>query len=124
MPAEYGSVTPRAAAVATAASTALPPRRSTARPTFVALGSTDDTAPPKPTAVGCLSVACVVVGVVGGLATAALAVRLVRTRAPADRDAASFFTVLPWASVGRDENKDKALPIPRLRCALLVARLP
>src|SRR4051794_34829538 len=52
MPAENGSVTPRVAAAATAASTALPPDRSTSRPTCVAVGSTVATAPPQPTAVG------------------------------------------------------------------------
>lgn len=52
MPAEYGSVTPRAAAVATAASTALPPSRSTSIPAAVASASTLATAPPYPTATG------------------------------------------------------------------------
>src|SRR4051794_39642055 len=56
MPAENGSVTPSVAAVATAASTALPPWRSTARPACVASGSTEATAPPRPTAVACLAV--------------------------------------------------------------------
>src|SRR6478672_4404972 len=48
MPALYGSVTPSAAAVATAASAALPPRASTSMPTCEASRSTDDTAPPEP----------------------------------------------------------------------------
>src|SRR6478736_5816729 len=51
MPALNGSVTPSAAAVATAASVALPPARSTRRPTRVAYGSTEVTAPPEPYAV-------------------------------------------------------------------------
>ena len=46
IPALYGSVTPSAAAVATAASAALPPLRSTWRPMALASASTDDTAPP------------------------------------------------------------------------------
>ncbi|CAO0834544.1 hypothetical protein SMICM17S_10351 [Streptomyces microflavus] len=46
MPAEYGSVTPSAAAVATAASTALPPLRSTSIPAADASRSTLATAPP------------------------------------------------------------------------------
>src|SRR5215207_6560295 len=48
MPELYGSVTPSAAAVATAASTALPPSRSTSRPMALADASTDETAPPCP----------------------------------------------------------------------------
>src|SRR5215210_8423037 len=52
MPAENGSVTPSVAAAATAASTALPPLRSTSRPTRVASASTVATAPPVPTAAG------------------------------------------------------------------------
>ena len=47
-------MTPSAAAVATAASTALPPLRRTRSPTRVAYGSTVDTAPPRPMAVGAL----------------------------------------------------------------------
>src|SRR4051812_16260897 len=59
MPLLNGSVTPRAAAVATAASTALPPAFSTSRPIAEASGSTEVTAPPYPRAVGCLGgVAC------------------------------------------------------------------
>src|SRR5215211_7934563 len=56
MPHEYGSVTPRAAAVATAASTALPPPFRTCIPTWDASWSTEDTAPPVPVAVGCFEV--------------------------------------------------------------------
>jgi hypothetical protein len=52
MPALYGSVTPSAAAVATAASTALPPRLSTRMPMRLASGSTDETAPPVPRLIG------------------------------------------------------------------------
>src|SRR5882757_333033 len=52
MPAEYGSTTPSAAAVATAASTALPPALSTSMPACEAYGLTLDTAPPDPTATG------------------------------------------------------------------------
>ncbi len=52
MPAEKGSVTPSVAAAATAASTALPPRRRTSSPTWVAVASTVATAPPYPMAVG------------------------------------------------------------------------
>ena len=52
MPELYGSVTPRAAAVATAASTALPPLRSTSTPIRDASGSTEVTAPPYPLLVG------------------------------------------------------------------------
>src|SRR6478752_6228424 len=48
MPALYGSVTPSAAAVATAASAALPPRASTSMPTWEASRSTELTAPPEP----------------------------------------------------------------------------
>src|SRR6478735_6796521 len=54
MPALYGSVTPRAAAVATAASAALPPRASTSRPTWLASRSTEATAPPDPVMTGTL----------------------------------------------------------------------
>src|SRR3569833_348677 len=46
----YGSVTPSVAAVATAASTALPPWRSTSTPALLASRSTLETAPPYPTA--------------------------------------------------------------------------
>ena len=46
MPALYGSVTPSAAAVAIAASAALPPSRSTSRPMALASASTEETAPP------------------------------------------------------------------------------
>ena len=45
-------MTPSAAAVATAASTALPPRRSTSTPIREASGSTEVTAPPYPVLVG------------------------------------------------------------------------
>src|SRR5699024_123249 len=55
IPHEYGSVTPSAAAVAMAASTALPPSASTRRPMSLAYGSTDDTAPPEPIASGTFS---------------------------------------------------------------------
>ncbi len=54
MPAENGSVSPSAAAVATAASTALPPRLRTFRPILVASGSTLLTAPPYPSLVAFL----------------------------------------------------------------------
>lgn len=54
MPLAYGSVTPSAAAVATAASTALPPARSTSMPTWLATGSTEATAPPDPVIVATL----------------------------------------------------------------------
>lgn len=54
MPAENGSVTPSAAAVATAASTALPPRRSTSMPIWLASASMLDTAPRWPTCSGTL----------------------------------------------------------------------
>src|SRR5919112_4442690 len=54
MLAEYGSVTPRVAAVATAASTALPPRLSTSVPTCEATSSTVATAPPVPRITGTL----------------------------------------------------------------------
>ena len=52
MPAENGSVSPSAAAVATAASTALPPCLRTLSPILVAYGSTVETAPPYPLLVG------------------------------------------------------------------------
>src|SRR5690349_4985384 len=52
MPAENGSVTPRAAAAATAASAALPPARRICRPAREASKSTVDTAPPRPMARG------------------------------------------------------------------------
>ncbi|GAA1359565.1 hypothetical protein GCM10009612_32050 [Streptomyces beijiangensis] len=48
-------MTPSAAAVATAASTALPPLRSTSIPAAEASVSTLDTAPPYPTATGVLT---------------------------------------------------------------------
>src|SRR5690242_14832257 len=67
MPALYGSVTPSAAAVATAASAALPPRASTSRPTWLASRSTEATAPPDPVMTGTLG--CWVVGC-GGLVVA------------------------------------------------------
>src|SRR5437764_6116101 len=53
IPATYGSVTPSAAAAATAASTALPPSRRIWIPACVASGSTVATAPPVPTATAC-----------------------------------------------------------------------
>src|SRR6478609_3052941 len=53
-PATNGSLTPSALAVATAASIALPPSRSTRMPAALASGSADVTAPPEPTAAGCL----------------------------------------------------------------------
>lgn len=59
-------MTPRAAAVATAASTALPPLRNTSMPAAVASASTLDTAPPQPTASAAFG---------GGAAPAALAAR-------------------------------------------------
>lgn len=46
MPEEYGSVTPSAAAVAMAASTALPPFLRTSMPAADASASTLETAPP------------------------------------------------------------------------------
>ena len=46
IPALYGSVTPSAAAVATAASAALPPLRRTSSPAALASASTEATAPP------------------------------------------------------------------------------
>src|SRR5438445_689231 len=55
MPEEYGSVTPSAAAVATAASTAFPPWRSTSVPAAEASASTLATAPPYPMASGLLA---------------------------------------------------------------------
>src|SRR5579875_3201947 len=51
-PATHGTVTPMALAVATAASTALPPRLSTLMPAALAFTSIDATAPPVPTATG------------------------------------------------------------------------
>src|SRR6478735_6634396 len=56
MPALYGSVTPRVAAAATAASTALPPLRRTSIAAADASGSTVLTAPPYPVAVAVLAV--------------------------------------------------------------------
>src|SRR6266851_6236930 len=55
MPQENGSTTPSTAAVATAASTALPPSRRTRMPAAVARRLTEATAPPVPTATGCLT---------------------------------------------------------------------
>src|SRR5665809_60006 len=54
MPQEKGSVTPSTAAAATAASTAFPPDRRVSMPACEARTSTEATAPPVPTAVGCL----------------------------------------------------------------------
>src|ERR1700760_1168111 len=51
-PATHGTVTPRALAVATAASTAFPPRLSTSIPAWLAPTSIDATAPPLPVATG------------------------------------------------------------------------
>src|SRR5919198_2170344 len=53
IPATYGSVTPRVAATATAASTAFPPLRRISMPTRVASASTLATAPPVPVATAC-----------------------------------------------------------------------
>src|SRR5690348_12965365 len=53
-PATNGSLTPSALAVATAASIALPPCRSTRMPARLASRSAEVTAPPEPTASGCL----------------------------------------------------------------------
>src|SRR3990170_653862 len=66
MPELKGSVTPSAAAVAIAASTALPPFLSTRRPTLVAARSTVLTAPPMPVLVGVLAAA----GAAGGARSA------------------------------------------------------
>src|SRR5207248_1177882 len=52
-PAANGTVTPIAAAVATAASMALPPCLSTSMPAWLASRLMDATAPPVPTATGC-----------------------------------------------------------------------
>src|SRR5437868_12639811 len=54
-PQENGSTTPSTAAAATAASTALPPSLRTRMPAAVASRLTDATAPPRPTATGCLT---------------------------------------------------------------------
>ena len=54
MPHENGSVTPSTPAAATAASTALPPRRSVRIAARVPRASTVAAAPPPPMAVGCL----------------------------------------------------------------------
>ena len=54
-PATYGTVTPSALAVATAASTALPPCFSTSMPAWLASASMEGTAPPEPTATGCFT---------------------------------------------------------------------
>src|SRR6185437_949332 len=54
-PATNGTVTPNALAVATAASTALPPCFSTSMPAWLASTSIDATAPPEPTATGCFT---------------------------------------------------------------------
>ena len=51
-PATNGTVTPSALAVATAASTALPPCFSTSMPAWLAPTSIEATAPPEPTATG------------------------------------------------------------------------
>src|SRR5688572_11049196 len=67
MPAENGSVSPSAAAVATAASTALPPCLRTFNPTLVASGSTLLTAPPYPSLVAFFGAcACAASGVLVG----------------------------------------------------------
>src|SRR5256885_6259619 len=55
IPQENGSTTPSTAAAATAASTALPPSLRTRIPAAVASRLTDATAPPLPTATGCLT---------------------------------------------------------------------
>src|SRR5207302_9540772 len=54
-PQENGSTTPSTAAAATAASTALPPSLRTRIPAAVASRLTEATAPPVPTATGCLT---------------------------------------------------------------------
>src|SRR3954466_15747343 len=73
MPAENGSVTPSVAAAATAASTALPPWRSTSRPTAVAVASTVVTAPPYPVAVDPRAAGVVTTGRADGAAAAGAA---------------------------------------------------
>src|SRR2546421_11101354 len=55
IPQENGSTTPSTAAAATAASTALPPSFRTRMPAAVASRLTEATAPPLPTATGCLT---------------------------------------------------------------------
>lgn len=67
MPAELGSATPSAAAVAIAASTALPPWASTSRPILDEYGLTLETTPPVPveTAVGAGNAARGVSGAAG-----------------------------------------------------------
>jgi len=80
MPAEYGSVTPRVAAAATAASTALPPRRSTPMAALEASRSTVATAPPVPVATGRLTARAAVAAAVGA-ARAAVRLRMSVTAA-------------------------------------------
>ena len=54
MPATYGSVTPSVEATATAASAAVPPRRRTLNPAWVAYVLSEAIAPPEPCATACL----------------------------------------------------------------------
>ena len=79
MPATYGSVTPSVAFAAIAASTALPPWRSTWIALCVASGSTVAAAPPVPVATGCF----------GGLACGPAAAK---GAAPARRTASAPMT--------------------------------
>src|SRR3954452_11854226 len=78
IPHEYGSTTPSTPAAATAASIALPPRRSTSIAARVASGSTVAAGPPVPTAVGRLAGAWLFcAGAVAGTANSAATSRSV-----------------------------------------------
>src|SRR3954447_4867290 len=84
IPATYGSVTPSAAAAATAASIALPPSRRICIPACVASGSTVATAPPVPVATPCLD-GCGAAGALAPATSTAATAATTRTRAPVIR---------------------------------------
>src|SRR4051794_21892683 len=102
MPEEYGSVTPSAAAVATAASAAVPPRRRTWIPIAGASGSTPATAPPKPGAPACPGGATPGADPAGfGMALAAIA-----PVAPADAETGRATSGIARASAPRPLRTD------------------
>src|SRR5215211_6914840 len=109
MPHEYGSVTPSAAAVAIAASVALPPSLRTCIPTWEASWSTVATAPPVPVAVGCLGAATLGALEAGcTMPNTATRITIVSTRA------SELFMLLPSARLQRlSERRSKCKPVPK-----------
>src|SRR6185436_9695571 len=107
----------RVAATATAASTALPPCRSTSSPTRVAVGSTVATAPPEPTAVGPVA-ACA--GMAGVTTRAQSVTAASDNRRTVDLPRSTLFSAYP--ALGGDTSRnvrlyaEGATPIEVCRC--------